>query len=88
MFIFTWGGWIAGRFYRGNRTALMFLFATLQFIVLIAQGRSELLDHFVMSIYQPWFRWYLASDIAVLLLCPMCVLLGGCLARNRWAERG
>lgn len=88
MFIFTLGGWIVSHFYRGNRTALVFLFATLQFPVLMVQGRSELLHLFVTSIYQPWFRWYLAADIAVLLLCPMCVLLGGYLPRNRAAGRG
>lgn len=88
MFIFTLGGWIVSRLYRDNPAALVFLFATLQFIVLMVQGRSELLDLFVTSIYQPWFRWYLTFDMAVLLLSPMCVFLGGYLARDRATERG
>ena len=66
----------------------MFLFAALQFIVLMVQARCELVDLFVNSIYEPWYRWYFAAHMAVVVLCPMCVLLGGYLARNRATERG
>lgn len=81
------GGWVIGRFHRDQRAAFVFLFAVLQFLALIVPGFTELYRLAVNSIDQPRFRWYLEMDIAFLLLCPMAVLLGGYLARNRNVDR-
>lgn len=85
--VLMFGGWIVSRFHRDHRAALVFLFATLQFILLMVQAFSELRRLSVNSIDQPRFRSYLAADIALLLLCPVVVLLGGYLARNRAEDR-
>ena len=77
------GGWIVGRFHRDHCAAFVCLFATLQFLSLIVPGFPELYRLALNSIDQPRFRWYLEWDIALLLLCPMAVLLGGYLAPGR-----
>jgi hypothetical protein len=59
------------------------LFATLQSIVLSVQVFPTLLHHLIDSIDQPRFRPYLGADVAILLLSPIAVLLGGYLAGNR-----
>ena len=81
--VFIFGGWIVARFHRGHRTALLLLFAALQFTLMAVQVVPTLHRHLVDSIDQPRFRPYLAGDLAFLFLCPIAVLLGGYLARNR-----
>jgi len=78
--VFILGGWIAARFHRGHRTALVLLFAALQFTLMAAQMVPDLPRLLVDSIDQPRFRAYLTADIAFLFLCPIAVLLGGYLA--------
>jgi hypothetical protein len=87
MLVFMFGGWIVGRFHRDHGTVLVFLFATLQFILVIVQAYSEFGRLLVNSIDQPRFRPYLAANMALFLFCPMGVLLGGYLARNRAEDR-
>jgi hypothetical protein len=72
-------GWIVGRFHREHRTTLVLFFATLQFFLMTPEV-SRLL---VKSIEQPRFRPYLVFNMALLLVCPIAVLLGGYLARPR-----
>jgi hypothetical protein len=87
MLVFMFGGWIVGLFHRDHRTVLVFLFAMLQFIVVIVQAYSEFGRLLVNSIDQPRFRPYLVANIALFLLCPIGVLLGGYLARSRAEDR-
>jgi hypothetical protein len=87
MLVFVFGGWVVGRFHRDHRTVLVFLFATMQFILVIMQAYSEFGRLLVNSIDQPRFRPYLAANMALFLLCPVGVILGGYLARSRAADR-
>jgi hypothetical protein len=85
--VFVLGGWIVARFHRGHRTALVLLFAALQFTLMAVQVVPNLHRLLVDSIDQPRFRPYLAADMAFLFLSPIAVMLGGYLARSRGANR-
>jgi hypothetical protein len=85
MIVCMFGGWIVGRLHRDHRATFVVLFAALQFIWTMVA--PTLRRHLVDSIDQPRFRPYLALDITILLLCPICVLLGGYLAGSRADDR-
>lgn len=85
--VFMFGGWIVGRLHRDHRPALVVLFAALQSIVLLVQVSPTLLRHLIESTDQPRFHSYLAGDIAILLLGPIAVLLGGYLSGRRGENR-
>ena len=87
MTVFIFGGWIVARSHRGHRTALLLLFAALQFTLMAVQLVPTLHMHLVDSIDQLRFRPYLAGDMAFLFLCPIAVLLGGYLARQSRGDR-
>jgi hypothetical protein len=55
--------------------------------LMIVQVIPTLRRHLVNSIEQPRFRPYLPVGVAFLFLCPIAVLLGGYLARNRKENR-
>ncbi len=87
MIVFGFGGWIVGRLHRDHRATFVVLFATLQSIVLLVQVFPTLLHHLIDSIDQPRFRPYLEADVAIVLLSPIAVLVGGYLARSRAEDR-
>jgi hypothetical protein len=80
---FACGGWIVARFHRNHQRVLVLLFAMLQSIVLMVGEFPTLRRHLLDSVDQPRFRPYLEADVAVFLLSPIAVLLGGYLARRR-----
>ncbi len=80
---FVCGGWIVARFQRGHQRLLVFVFAALQSTVLMVGEFPTLRRHLIDSVDQPRFRPYLEADVAVFLLCPIAVLVGGYLARSR-----
>jgi hypothetical protein len=87
MIVFGFGGWVVGRLHRDHRATFVVLFATLQSIVLLVQVFPTLLHHLIDSIDQPRFRPYLEADVAIVLLSPILVLVGGYLARSRSEDR-
>lgn len=79
------GGWIVFRFQAERRSALVLLFAILQFILLLWSGDLHRL--LVDSISDPRFRAYLWLRAPALICCPLAVLAGGYLGRYRAEHR-
>jgi hypothetical protein len=90
---FMIGGWIVGRLSRDHLATMLLLFFTLQVIVIALPFTDyalypkpdaiTLYRHLVDSIDQPRFRPLLVLDLKFVVLCPLAVLYGGYLSRNR-----
>jgi hypothetical protein len=81
--LFMFAGWIVARLHRENRIALVLFFAMLQLILNVALSSHEIHRLWVNSIDQPRFWPYLATEMTLVVLCPIAVLLGGYLAGAR-----